>query len=319
MTLFLFLQYMDQKIAILDIGTNTFHLLIYHIKKGQSPQLIYKEKIFVKLAESGIHTIGPDSFDRGIAALNHYRAILDEQDPDNIFAFATAAMRTADNAEAFIKQAFKETDIQIKVISGEKEAELITKGVKMAVPFGDDPILIMDIGGGSTEFIAANKDNIFYSKSFPLGAAVVKRKFHHTEPITEEEIQKIYNYLEQELGEMLEELKPLGITTITGASGSFDTAAEMIYYPKTEEDLFKETDHVPIKIDDFRSILKKVKNSTLEERRNMNGLIPQRADLIVIALLEIDFIIQKLGLKHIILSNFAMKEGILQEFIEALD
>ena len=307
---------MEQQIAILDIGSNTFHLIIYRVEDIQKGfKEIYKEKIFVKLAEEGLEKIGEKSFERGLDTLDHYRKILDQYNVDKTFAFATAAMRTASNGEEFVQKAKEKTGIEIKIISGEKEAELIAKGVQYAVPFSTQPYLIMDIGGGSIELIAANKDKIYSSQSSLVGGAVLRRRFHQSEPISSKEIRLIEDFLNDTFSDFFKSIEDLDIEALTGASGSFDTIGEMLFYPKTQEDFFSETNAVEISKNQFDKIYEQLIRTTIQERQNMPGLLPQRADLIVVAAVAINFMLKKLKIDKIILSNYAMKEGILLEMM----
>lgn len=137
----------QSRIAILDLGTNTFHLLIIEMKEKNRFEILCKTEKFVGLAEESIHHIGESAFARGIHQLRKYRQVIEQYQPEKIFAFGTAALRSADNGDAFIQTAYKETGISVKKISGDEEAGLICEGVRHAVTVGSDSALIMDIGG----------------------------------------------------------------------------------------------------------------------------------------------------------------------------
>ncbi|MCC6837593.1 MAG: phosphatase, partial [Bacteroidia bacterium] len=161
------------RIAIIDLGTNTFNILIVDVDGNQNIKQLFQTKIPVKLGEGGINQgfIAPIPFQRGMDALIQYQLIIEEYGVDNTFAFATSAIRSARNGTDFVNIAKEKTGIEVQVISGDKEAELIYYGVRSAVNMTNDTSLIIDIGGGSTEFIIANKDQIFWKQSFLLGAA----------------------------------------------------------------------------------------------------------------------------------------------------
>ncbi|NJK83906.1 MAG: hypothetical protein HC912_08960 [Saprospiraceae bacterium] len=150
--------------AVIDLGTNTFHLLIVE----QNRQKLYQERQFVKLAENGIEHISAAPFQRGIETMLHFHRVLKKFDVQQVQAFGTAALRTAHNGSAFIEEVEEATGIEIQLISGEREAALIQKGVAQAIPATDAHSLIMDIGGGSVEFILANQHEVFWAQSFLL-------------------------------------------------------------------------------------------------------------------------------------------------------
>ena len=150
-------------IAILDLGTNTFHLLIAEINEN-SPELIFQETIAVKLGEGGMRDgmINVSAFDRGVSAIRQFKTSIDHYGVFQIKAFATSALRSASNSEDFIKKILTETGIKIEIIDGNREAELIFSGVRSAINMKDQSSLIMDIGGGSVEFIICDQDQIFW-------------------------------------------------------------------------------------------------------------------------------------------------------------
>jgi len=156
------------KIAVLDLGTNTFHLLIVGVKRNRSFKKLFKSKISVKLGEGAIdkNMIAEVPFQRGIDALKHYSAVLKKYKPEKTVTYATSAIRSARNGKKFIAAVKKETGIKIQVISGAREAEFIYYGVRQSVQMTEEKQLIMDIGGGSTEFIIANREKNFLEEEF---------------------------------------------------------------------------------------------------------------------------------------------------------
>src|ERR1051325_1265268 len=159
------------RIAIIDLGTNTFNLLVADVMSRGEFKTIFSTKIAVKLGEGGIgrRTIVPAAFDRGINALRSHRAIIDKLKAQKIIAFATSAIRSAQNGAKFVAAAKKEAGVEIQVSPGEGEAELIAAGVRLALDIGEAPALILDIGGGSNECIIATRDTILWKQSFEMG------------------------------------------------------------------------------------------------------------------------------------------------------
>ena len=186
-------------IAVIDCGTNTFHLLIVETKADGKFKILFKESVPVKLGEGGITSkiISEMPFHRGILALKYFKNIIRKHDPYKIVAYATAAIRNAANGNDFLQEAMNETQIEIQQIDGSKEAELIYYGVRQAVKLTEEKVLIIDIGGGSVEFIIVDKNEIFWKQSFEIGAALLLEKFKPTDPITPSEINEIKMHLEK--------------------------------------------------------------------------------------------------------------------------
>ncbi len=301
---------MKEKLAVIDLGTNTFHLLIVRSNPGHALfEELYRERVFVKLAEEGIKKIGDTPFKRGLNALKKFKTILDQYQVEKITAFGTAGLRTAGNGPEFVKKVVDETGIQIQLISGEREAELIYKGVKQAVKLGDSKALIMDIGGGSVEFIFAEQDGVKWAQSFPIGVAVLYNNFHRHDPISNEEIEVLYTYFEQALAPMLKQLAKYDPKVLIGASGTFDIL-ENVLCPKKETSV-----HGIIDINKFDPFFQKLLASTLNERLAMPEIPKDRAEMIIVALLLIDFILKKASIESISVSAYAMKEGMLRELM----
>ncbi len=299
------------RFAILDIGTNTFHLLIVEKKQDSSFDTLYKTEQFVKLGEESINHIGDAAFQRGISLLKTYKQKIDEFGVHDVFASGTAAIRRAYNSEKFIDEVKKQTGIDIKKISGDEEARYIYLGARWAVGLDEHPVLIMDIGGGSTEFIIADKEKIYWEQSFPLGASVLLKQFQKTGLIKETEINHLNEFLEKTLQSLFEQLKKYPVTKFIGTSGSFDSLAEMVAYQFYTPDILKGRISFIISKTEFEAIYNKVITSTLEERLHMKGLQTMRAEMIVVAFIAIKFILEKINLDKIYQSEYALKEGVL--------
>jgi len=300
---------MKKRIAVIDLGTNTFHILVKDLFDDGSSEIVYRFKTFVKLAEKGIETIHPGSYQRGLDTLKRYSEKISELNVDEVYAIGTAALRTASNGEEFVRDVREQTGIEAKLISGAQEAELITRGVRSSIPFTDETYLIMDIGGGSVEFIFANDEEIFWLKSFPIGAAVVKNRFHQNDPISLAEIDKLKSYIKETLQEVFEQGEKLKPTRLVGASGTFDTLVDLYFYPLGRVRGEESTYH-PISNCLFFDLMESILIKDLEQRKTMPGMPAQRSDMIVVACILIDVVISELKLDTIIQTDYAMKEGI---------
>jgi exopolyphosphatase / guanosine-5'-triphosphate,3'-diphosphate pyrophosphatase len=307
------------RVSVIDLGTNTFNLLIVETADDQPYKILYNNKLPVKLGKSGIDKkeIRPDAITRGINAIEKHLHTVEEFKSDKTYAFATSAIRSARNGEQFVKMVRQRFNLEIEIINGEREAELIYYGVKQAIDFSNEKILILDIGGGSNEFIIADSDQIYWKKSYPLGVARLLAKFKPSDPISIEEIEFISNYLEERLSDLFEEFKKHKIVTLAGASGSFETIAAMIKAddPDFESERGTSAEAVEIDLTDFENLYQKLVNSTLKERKQMKGLETMRLEMIVVATLIVKFILQKLKIRRLIQSNFALKEGAIYELL----
>jgi exopolyphosphatase/guanosine-5'-triphosphate,3'-diphosphate pyrophosphatase len=295
-----------RKVAVIDLGTNTFHLLIVELQVEGFREL-YRERRFIKLAEEGIETIGDAAFARALAAITAYAKKVAEMDVAEVQAFGTAALRTAANGPQLMQEIKEKTGISIQLIDGDKEASLIHQGVIQVVPMRKEPMMIMDIGGGSVEFIIADQEQVHWAQSFPIGVAVLYKRFHQTDPISSQQKIDLYHFLDQTLKPLKTALKEHPVQELVGASGTFDVLENMV----TEK---KPCPHcAEIDTDRLRLVTGYIVASDLATRTAMDKMPPERADLIVVALLLIDYVCKLAGIQKIYVSAYAMKEGMIAE------
>ena len=307
------------RIAIIDLGTNTFNLLIAEVRSDKTYDALFQTKIGVKLGEGCINQgfIAPAPFQRGIEALRSHRKTIEKFNVEKVFAFATSAIRGASNGAEFVVHAKEECDIVIQLISGNKEAELIYYGVRDAVVMDHETSLIIDIGGGSVEFIIANKHQVFWKQSFLLGIARLLELFNPSDPITEKEIQRIEDYLDHELQPLFDAVKKYPVTELIGASGSFDSIAEMVAHKFYSPHLLDGKTEFTFNLDDCNNIHETILRSTCAERLQMKGLAEMRVDMIVISSILVHFILRSLAIQKMRLSTYSLKEGILCEILNS--
>ena len=307
------------RVAVIDLGTNLFNLLIAEVNSDKTYQVIFQNKIVVKLGEGCINEgfIAPVPFIRGIEALKTYSKFIEKHNVEKVYAFATSAVRGASNGLDFVAKAKEESNIDVQLITGDKEAELIYYGVRDAVKMNHETSLIIDIGGGSTEFIIANSKQVFWKQSFLLGIARLFERFNPTDPITDNEIQTILDYLNGELQPLFDAVKKYPVTELIGASGSFDSIAEMVAHKFYSPEILDYKTEFTFNLDDCKSIHETILKSTREERMQIKGLVEMRVDMIVISSILVHFIIKSFAIQKMRLSTYSLKEGVLREILNS--
>jgi len=304
------------RIASIDLGTNTFNLLIADAGSN-GLNIVHRDKRGVKLGRNGINrkTISADAWERGMNTLADYAEDIKRFQPDRVVATATSAIRNADNGNTFIREAFDKFGITIRIIDGKEEARLIYMGVCNAVPIGTEPVLIMDIGGGSIEFIIAEITGILWHNSFEAGASRLLELYNPSEPITRDEILNIENHIEQQAAELFETAQNYPLTTLIGSSGSFDAIANMSSFILNGGPVGNDSKYFEIPLHTYLHIHNILLQSTTEQRKRIPGMDLIRVELIVIGSILIHHIVNKLSLKRIIQSSYAIKEGVIFDAI----
>ncbi len=300
----------------MDLGTNTFHLLI---AEGSSSDFIeiVREQDAVKLGEGGINKgmIQPAAFERGIRTMQRFHELIEKHNVKQVRAIATSALRNATNGQDFIEEVKNETSIAIEIINGDMEAAFIYKGIKATNVLSKRNSLIVDIGGGSAEFIICNVDEVLWKQSFEIGAARLMDRFHRTDPIPPESIAALNLHLEDCLKDLIAAASAYTIDDIIGSSGVFESYAEIIEWTKGNPFDLKKIKHYTFDQDELLALIEKIVLSTHQERLNNTAIISIRVDMIVTASLLARFVIEKLGINKVVMSTNSLKEGVLAEMM----
>jgi len=295
--------------AAIDIGTNTFHLLIGETVNGKL-EITYKHTIPVKLGEGGGISRGeiiPAAYHRGLEALKYFKKIIDQFAVKEVKATATAAVRDADNGTDFIEDIYQLTEIKIDIITGKQEAEYIYKGAKAAGILTDEKTLIIDIGGGSTELIIANQSQIFWKESYRIGAARLLADFHKSDPISPEDMYALNRHLDQILIDFFKACEQYKPYILIGTAGSFDSFRDMILISEAKDKLI----NYRFQKQQLTELLVRIIRSTHEQRSYMRGLIPLRVDMILMASLLVKFTLDRTQIGQIYSSSYSLREGLL--------
>lgn len=309
----------SETIAIIDLGTNTFHLLIAEIDERDNYEIKGKFKEPVQLGQGSINAgkIGDEAFKRGIRALKTYRTIIDTSSIKKVFAFATSAIRSASNGQDFIKAAKESANIEIKTINGNEEAAIIFEGVKNGVqlPF-DERTLIVDIGGGSVEFIVAHEGKAELLRSVNIGGARLLDKIKPSNPIKIEEVATLNNLLDKELGGLIRELKEFDLTMLVGSSGTCETIGNLVAISQKDKVSVGNLNGFAFFQKDFEDACMKIIRTTRAERQKMEGIDGMRVDTIVLGIYLIYYLFKNLSLPRMMISTQALKEGVLHRYLD---
>lgn len=307
------------KLAIIDMGTNTFHLLI--AEAGDvGYKVIVRERLAVKIGMGGINqgVITAEGIQRALVAMQSFQNIITREGVQHVYAFGTSALRNASNGAEVAAKIKAVTGIQINIISGDNEAEFIYMGVKSALGLENEKSLIIDIGGGSVEFIIGNTDHIFWKKSLEIGAQRLLEKFHKNDPITSSEIEALDDYFDHELTSVFEALKTHHPKILVGSSGTFDTLSDIFciqhHIQKTSDEV-----ETPLTLEGFYEIYYELIVKDRAQRMAIPGMIDMRVDMIVVACCMIRYLLEKHPFERIRVSTYSLKEGVLTSLIQKMD
>jgi exopolyphosphatase/guanosine-5'-triphosphate,3'-diphosphate pyrophosphatase len=299
------------RIAALDLGTNTFHLLIAENKTGV--EFLLRKTVVVKLGKEGFNNglISSAAFTRGINALKKFSGYIKKFKPDKTVALGTSALRKCKNGNDFIKEGGKIIGTRIEIIQGETEAALIYCGVKNSFDFGNKRVLIMDVGGGSVEFIIGTDKKILWKKSIEAGAARLLEIFSPSDPMNKKEKSAIEKYLKENFAGVITNIRKYKPQIMLGSSGSFDSLALMHAIKQNKRSAYKHNIAFEIPLREYFSLHRNLLSSTKQQRLKMKGLHRMRVDMMVPASMCIYFILKNSRIKKLYRSAYSLKEGIV--------
>lgn len=307
-------------VAVIDLGTNTFHLLIAEQATDGKPRTLHRETFVAKIGQGGISHgfLTEEAFSKTLDALEGFRKRINQFGialPD-VFATATSAIRNARNGPRLVEEINSRTGIRVQVISGDQEAEYIYYGVRAAVPLGEQTSLVMDIGGGSVEFILCNADRIYWKRSFEIGAQRLLDRYMTTDPISPASIGRLHDYLDETLIPLTNAVHQYQPVRLVGASGTFETFCAI--RSASDGNVLDAEALVEAELDltDFRVILAQLLQKDRAGRLSMPGMLPMRVDMIVVASCLLDFVLRKYRLTEIRVSGYALKEGVLTRLLK---
>ncbi len=294
-------------IAAIDMGTNSFHMIIAK-KENEHVEILDREKIIVRLGEGGgdYDYITKEAEKRAIQALKTFKGIADKYNAI-IQAVATSAVREAKNQNEFLKNIYKETKIKVKVIPGQEEGRLIYLGILQIVPVYDKYALVVDIGGGSTEIVLGYKANPIFNRSLKLGAVRLTERFFPGGILNQQKIIEANNYIKNFIIDAYEEYEKLNIKyeVAVGSSGTIRTINELIENNKNEFNRFQ-----------LNEVIEKIlKYDTPEKRQKKLNLDEKRADIIPAGALILKNIFEVFNIQTMIYSPYALREGVIFELL----
>jgi exopolyphosphatase / guanosine-5'-triphosphate,3'-diphosphate pyrophosphatase len=302
-------------LAALDLGTNSFHLVVARVR-GNGYEVVTREKETIRLGHGGgdMKELAADAIDRGIVALRRMKRIADTHHAP-VRAVATSAVREALNADEFLARARDEAGIEVEVISGLEEARLIHLGVLQSVPVFDRRVLVVDIGGGSTEVLVGERGEMLTARSFKLGAVRLTDRFFPGGESSPRALRECRSYVHSILAGFEREVGAYGFDVAVGSSGTAETIAQLVNaarsgsQPRTFNGFTFTRDELDAVVEALAG------KATPEARLTIPGLEPPRADIIVAGAVVLQCVTQAFGVQELTFSEGALREGVLLDTI----
>jgi exopolyphosphatase/guanosine-5'-triphosphate,3'-diphosphate pyrophosphatase len=308
---------MNGSLAAIDIGTNSFHLVVAKLTDSDRFEIITQEKEVVRLGSGSrdMKYLQDEAMDRGIATLNRFRQIAEISQAE-IRAVATSAVREALNRDVFLERAKQDAGIEVEVISGFEEARLIYLGVLQTLPIFEKQILMIDIGGGSTEFLVGRSGEVIEANSLKLGAIRLTDRFFTADPIDPKSVSRCREHVKAYINPMARRVRTHGFEVAVGSSGTVLNIAQMIQALRGQEPTRYLSNFVFSRFELGEVVKMLVKADTVKKRQKIEGLDPKRVDIILGGAIILEQAFEEMRINAMTVSGFALREGVIFDALQ---
>ena len=303
------------RLAAIDIGTNSIHMIVVKVRPDLSFEIIDREKDMVRLGAGGLdgRSITPTAMAAALQTLAKFKRLAESHQVDEIVAAATSATREADNGGDFIAEVGRATGIQIKVISGGEEARLIHLAAGYGVDIGASTAVVVDIGGGSVEVTLGTATQMTLGRSFKVGVIRLTERFVKSDPLSDRDERHLVKHLNHEMSAYLDQVAERGFDRVIGTSGTILSLGAVAI--AEENTSLEELRNRRVSAKALHKLRKRLTRLSLEERLAVPGLDPRRADLSVAGSVLFDTIVKRLGADEFTLCDLALREGLVLDYI----
>jgi len=303
------------RIAAIDIGTNSVHMIVVQVRPDLSFEVIDREKDMVRLGAGGLdgRKLTSTAMTAALQTLSKFKRLAESHKVDEIVAAATSATREAENGGDFIAEVDRQTGIRIRVISGTEEARLIHLAAGYGVDIGGTTAVVVDIGGGSVEVTLGTASHLTLGRSFKAGVIRLTERFVHSDPLSKREERRLVKHLNREMGGYLDQMAARGFDRVIGTSGTILSLGVM-----ASGDGASRTDEVRnlrVSARSLHRLRKRIVEADIQERLRIPAMDPRRADLSVAGSVLFDTILRRLGAEEFTLCDLALREGLVLDYV----
>jgi exopolyphosphatase/guanosine-5'-triphosphate,3'-diphosphate pyrophosphatase len=303
------------RLAAIDIGTNSVHMIIVRVRPDLSFEVIDREKEMVRLGEGGLdgRSLTDAAMAAALQALSKFRRLADAHGVDEIVAAATSATREADNGGDFLDAVAAQTGIRPRVIGGAEEARLIHLAAAYGIDFSDGPGVVIDIGGGSVEITLGAARDVEIARSFKIGVIRLTERFVRSDPLSARDERRLVRHIEREIGDVVAAIRKRGFAKVVGTSGTILSLGALAAAEEGRPPA--DLRNVRVGARSIRRLRKRLVATDQRERLELAGLDPRRADLSVAGIVLLDTILRALECDELTLCDLALREGLVLDYI----
>ena len=304
------------KLAVVDIGTNSIHMVLAEVEPDYSYKILDRVKEMTRLGDGTFDSgrLSDIAMVRGVEVLRTFTTLARNKGYSRIVATATSAVREARNGGEFLRAVMKETGLRVRVVTGQEEARLIYLGIRHSMELSESPSLIVDVGGGSVEVIACNSEKMLLGRSLKLGAIRLKDKFLKKDPPTKGMIKEMEKAIAKDLQKALKVSTRGSFEQIVATSGMAANLTEIIYLQRDGSPI-SQLNLATVSLEEIRAVEVQLKKRNLRSRLAIPGLDPKRVDTLLPATLVLRSVLEHTEQNELTISDKAIREGVIYDFI----
>ncbi|HEX4777572.1 MAG TPA: Ppx/GppA phosphatase family protein [Acidimicrobiia bacterium] len=304
------------RIAALDLGSNSFHLLVAEVHADGTFVAITREKEMLRLGDAVARDgfVPPETADAAVATVRRFRKLADAAGAAEVLACATSAIRTAANGDALVDRLERETGVSVDVIDGMEEARLIFGALRASVVLEPAPALCFDLGGGSVEVMVGDTSGLRWSTSERLGVARLTAELVDSDPLSKRDRARLRDRVTRVLEPVATAVASYEPGLVVGSSGTLEDVARMVN-ARRDGDVPVSLNQFTFTRDEFMPLHHELTRLPAAERRRIEGLEARRVDLIPAGAVFLDTVMDLFAFDQMTVSEWALREGLVLDAI----
>ncbi|MEO0539074.1 MAG: Ppx/GppA phosphatase family protein [Cyanobacteria bacterium P01_A01_bin.123] len=305
------------KLAAIDIGTNSIHMIVVQVLQQRNFEVIDREKEMVRLGAGvfATHQLSDRAFHAGLETIERYVNLAEQLGVDEIITAATSAIREAQNGETFLREVIRRTQVTPRIISGQEEARLIFLAVRNAIPLADRNALVLDIGGGSTEAVVGNRDLVLFGTSMKLGVQRLLDMVADEGPMGTDARSVLEAHIRFIAEPVLAKVQPIGFTQVIGTSGTIRNLGEAAYLANRKQSLLSINAEV-VQLSELQAVTDRLVELKTDNRTNLGGISDKRTDTIHLGGILLVQLLQMANAQQLTLCDASLREGMILDYLE---
>jgi exopolyphosphatase/guanosine-5'-triphosphate,3'-diphosphate pyrophosphatase len=305
-----------KSLAAIDIGTNSIKLLVANVEEDGALDVVLREKSMVRLGSETLRTgrLSPEAIEAGVSTVEHLARLATSSGAEVVRTVATCAVREATNSDEFVAAVRKRSGLRVDVISGEEEARLINLAIRSEFPASNDPLFLIDIGGGSTELVVSSGARVLLTESLPIGVVRLSDRLGKNDPPSDNDVREMKRAIRAVARRAVQSVRKKGFKTCVGSSGTIQSLS-LVHEAAVLGREPNPTGHRMLTRAGLKKVNRLLRRTTEKEKLRLPGMDPRRRDIALPGGLLLSWILKRTGAEAIVVGERGLREGLLLDYV----